>query len=81
MEVLKLSDGKVIKIENNLYNIKKLKQQNFNFKRKIKGLKKKVKNRNDEGNDNEEREHACDQFIGKQSKKNYMKILLLGLHY
>ena len=47
----------------------------------IKALKKKVTNKNDKGDDNDEPEDAGDQFGGKQSKKKSKINLLLGLHY
>ena len=50
---VKLGDGNGIKTGNDLDDIKELKKQNPKFKKKIKALKKKVTNHNDEGYDND----------------------------
>ena len=50
---VKLGDGNGIKTGNDLDDIKELKKQNPKFKKKIKELKQKVTNHNDEGYDND----------------------------
>ena len=53
--------------------LKELKKQNSKFKGKIKELKEKVKNYNDEGDDNDKPEDYGDQFGGNQSKNKSNK--------
>ena len=50
---VKLGDGNRSKTGNDMDDIKELKKKNLNFKKKIKALKKKVTNNNDEGYDND----------------------------
>ena len=55
---MKLGDGKGSRTLNDLDNIKELKKQKSKFKRNIKALKKKVKNYNGEGDDNDKPEDS-----------------------
>ena len=72
---MKLGDGKGSKTGNELDNLKDLNKKNSKFKRKIKFLKKKVKQGKEvsEGVDNNEYEDAGDQFGGKHSNKKSKK--------
>ena len=62
---VKLWDWKGSKSGNNIDNLKELEKQNYKFKSKIKLLKKKVTNNNDEGDVNNEPEDSGKTFGGK----------------
>ena len=71
---LKLGNGKGSKTGNKLDKLKELKKKNSKFKRKIKELKKKVTNNNDEGDDNDKPKYSGDQIGGNHPKKKSRKI-------
>ena len=80
---MKLGNGKFSKTENKLDNIKDLKNHNFNFKKKIKDLEKKVTHDKDvrKLDDGDKAEDDSEKFGRNQWNNKSEKNRVLGLPY